>query len=986
MTLRRFAFVLLIALPVSVWADQANPIPVEEALEMFVHPEDVRIEIVAAEPEVFDPVALCFDAQARLYVVEDSGYPTIGLEGEAALGKVVLLEDADGDGRYEKRTVFAEGFSFPNGLMPWRGGVLLSCAPELWYLEDTDGDGHADVREAVLTGFSLGGSTQLRTSHPTLGLDNWIHMTNGLSGGEIVSTGYLEGGNGESRATDRNAYPTVKMGNLDLRFNPQTGEVQTFAGQGQFGLAFDDTGRKFVCSNRKHIEQIIFQQGDLSRNPILDFTETVADIPDHGGAARIYALSEATTTAFAHAGTFTAACGVVVYRGDALPETYRGNSFTCDPTGNLVHRDRLVENGGALIAQRVHDGVEFLATTDNWSRPVFLANGPDGALYLCDMYRKSIEHPVYLPPEVAAVTDFRSGEDRGRIYRITAVDASASGAAVQAATFTGQNADAVVARLKDPGGWVRDTAQRLMLEGTVADVETPLRETLEAEGSPLAKVHALSLLDGLGYLNANDLGLGISHSDARVRARALVTLRTHPEFQEPLHEQVAALADDANARVRFLTALALGDFAPPRNLEALSRIAAQNIADRWSQAAVLSSVPDELPAFAKAMLKNAPDNTESFALLSERMGRMLARSADDSGILAFAELLLLREARLPDAVRMAGVYGLCEGVRSAAKLGGTGAALHRLIEAAPPGASDALRSLLSDAEGACEDTNLPSTRRAVAVALLGYTSYDEAGDRLAALLTPRAPQELQLAAVHALGKIEDERVGQVLTAPDRWGAMTSAVRSAAMSAVLARPDRTRALLDQIEAGAIPAWNVDASGRAAMQNSRDEEISKRAKTVFADVKRTNRSEAFNNYKRVLDLAPNLEAGKTVFANNCATCHQYNGVGHEVGPDLTGIASQPKESILLHVIDPNWLLVPGFENFAIETKEGDYLSGLIASETETTLTLKQPLGITTTIQRQDIESMTTASLSMMPEELERGMSDQDLCDLIGFLKGE
>src|SRR5207248_3472379 len=153
--------------------------------------------------------------------------------------------------------------------------------------------------------------------------------------------------------------------------------------------------------------------------------QQVEDIPDHGAACRLYPLSANITTAAFHTGFITSACGVTIYEGSALPEEYRGNSFTCEPAGNLVHRDVLVPDGVTFIAKRAYPTNEFLASPDNWFRPVNLANGPDGALYVCDMYRKTIEHPEYLPEATRKVTDFESGKSMGRIYRIVAANRSA---------------------------------------------------------------------------------------------------------------------------------------------------------------------------------------------------------------------------------------------------------------------------------------------------------------------------------------------------------------------------------------------------------------------------------------------------------------------------------------------------------------------------------------------------------------------------------
>ena len=390
-----------------------------QALASFKVEPGLRVDLVAAEPLVADPVAMAFDEKGRLFVVENRGYPTGPGPGNPPAGVIVLLEDRHGNGHFDRRTVFAEGLTFPNGIMPWKGGVFVTCAPDLLYLKDTDGDGKADVRRVVFTGFSTNGSTQLRVSHPTLGMDNWVYLTSGLTGGKITSPEYPDRAPIDSKS--------------DFRFRPETDQYETTDGRAQFGMTFDDFGNRFICMNRVQVQHVVLPSRYLRRNPNLVFFGAVQNLPEEmtpdllkgdGEAARVYPLSHNITTADSHAGTFTAACGVMIYRAKTLPEPYWGNAFSCKPTGNLIHRDLLTRAGASFIARRSPEQVEFVASTDDWFRPVFLTTGPDGAIYVCDMYRKTIEHPDYLPDEVRKHTDFVSGKDKGRIYRITSIKAA----------------------------------------------------------------------------------------------------------------------------------------------------------------------------------------------------------------------------------------------------------------------------------------------------------------------------------------------------------------------------------------------------------------------------------------------------------------------------------------------------------------------------------------------------------------------------------
>ena len=399
-----------------VAAPLPSPLSPADALKAFEVVPGLRVELVAAEPLVASPCAIAFDAKGRLFVAENRGYPIGPKEGEKPVGVIALLEDTDKDGRMDKRTVFADGLTFPNGVLPWDGGVIVTCAPDVLFLKDNDGDGVADERKVLLTGFATTGSTQLRVNAPTIGPDGLIYLAAGLSGGSVTCPEHPE-------------RPPLKM-TSDIRFHPKTLEVELVDGKSQYGMSFDVFGNRFICMNRVPVQHVVFDSKWLKRNPRLAFSETVQDCNErnafngiNGGhdGVRLFPVSSNITTADGHAGSFSAACGVKIWQGKSLltPECAAA-VFSCDPTGNLVHADQLTAKGATFTASPLYQGREFLASRDDWFRPVFLAKGLEGALYIADMYRKVIEHPDYLPEEVRKNTDFESGKNLGRIWRVRA--------------------------------------------------------------------------------------------------------------------------------------------------------------------------------------------------------------------------------------------------------------------------------------------------------------------------------------------------------------------------------------------------------------------------------------------------------------------------------------------------------------------------------------------------------------------------------------
>lgn len=237
----RFIGVLLTLSRIVHAATLPSPLSPEDALRAFEVAPGLRVELVAAEPLIQSPCALAFDDRGRLFVAENRGYPIGTPEGQPGAGVIALLEDTDGDGRMDRRTAFAEGLSFPNGVLPLKDGVIVTCAPDVLFLRDTKGTGRADERRVLLTGFATTGSTQLRVNCPTIGPDGWIYLAAGLSGGTVSCPEHPE-------------RPPLRMTG-DVRFHPETLEVEPVDGRSQYGMAFDEAGRRFICMNRLPVQQ-----------------------------------------------------------------------------------------------------------------------------------------------------------------------------------------------------------------------------------------------------------------------------------------------------------------------------------------------------------------------------------------------------------------------------------------------------------------------------------------------------------------------------------------------------------------------------------------------------------------------------------------------------------------------------------------------------------------------------------------------------------
>jgi len=935
-----------------------------DAHKAFETEPGFTVELVAAEPLVIDPVALAFDENGRLFIAEDRDYPTGSPDGRP-LGVIAMLEDTDGDGRMDKRTEFATGIKFPNGVMCWRGGVIVTASPDLFWLRDTNGDGKADVKEILLTGFDTNSTSQLRANDPTLGPDGWVYLAGGLRGGKVFSP--------------KRPGVIVDTDTGDVRFRPDTGELELVAGKSQFGLAFDDAGNRFACMNRIQSQHALLPLRYLSRNPQMTSPGVLQNCPEilennlmtryTAGAVRYYPISENLTTADSHFGTYSAACAIHIYRGDNLPMEYRGAAFSCDPTGNLVRGDRLEKVGGTFAARRIHEGTEALRSRDNWFRPVFLADGPDGALYVADMYRKTIEHPEYLPGDVRKHTDFEGGKDKGRIWRLGAT----SGDSRRAWPAVGTNSARLIAELSSPMPWWRDTAFRLLVERHDTSLGGELRKSFRKNAAAGPAVLHLRLLEILGGLDDETLARALKHSQPAVRQNAVLLAELRLTRSPKLRKQVLALSDDPDPHVRFQAALSLGEVRDARVVPALARIVSQHPSDRWTRAAILSSLPDHTDALAMlAEIARRPSADDGMAAFARDLGRQLGSGlAEEQQSTALGELgTRLQSAGL--TAQIAATLGFASADT---------AAFLRLLS------NDATRltPLFAHARALVVSDQTSVGVKTYAVELLAFDASPEAGALLVGLLNPTHRKEEQGASARAL--VQPSRLALLapLLAAERWNAYTPVVRQMFLERLVARPEFAGLMLDAVESGAIPINALTAGQRDQLRKLKNPEAQARAQKLLA-APGGNREAAFTQAKAVLQLTPAPANGRGVFEKSCAACHRLNQQGIAVGPDLFDIRNQPKESILYHIIIPEAEIAPNFVSYECEMKDGRTLSGLLASESSGNITLRMAQGVEEVVSRAQISRLAASRLSLMPQEMEKAMTSQELADLLAYLKGE
>ncbi|HNQ72819.1 MAG TPA: HEAT repeat domain-containing protein [Verrucomicrobiota bacterium] len=561
--------------------DMPPPQTPAAALASFRLPPGFRIELVAAEPLVVDPVYLDWDARGRLWVVEMRDYP-LGLDGRGQPGGVVkFLEDTDGDGRYDKATTFLEGVAFPTSVMPWRNGVLVAAAPDLIYAEDTDGDGRADLRRVLFTGFTPG-NQQHRFNGFEWGLDGWIYAANGDSGGQVKSllTGQL-----------------LPISGRDVRFHPDTGAMETVSAQTQYGRRRDDWGHWFGNNNPTWLWHVTLPEHYLRRNPRLAVKHVVHVLANYDDPTRVFPVSApmARPNQPWSLNHVTSGCSPSPYRDDLFGPAFATSVFISEPVHNVVHREVLVRDGAGFRSHRApgEEQSEFLASTDHWFRPITVRTGPDGALYVADMYRFVLEHPEWISPELLARLEVRAGEDRGRIYRVVPEGRPRR----TIPNLARMNQRELVAALDSPNGWQRDVAQQLLCAPAEPTVVAALQNLLTLSHAPQVRLQALATLGVLDAMSPALVLTALADPHPEVRCEALRQSEACAGRHPDIFPAIAALAADGEAPVRLQAAFSLGAWPAAQSEPVLRELAARPDADELLRVAVMSSLRPESALF-----------------------------------------------------------------------------------------------------------------------------------------------------------------------------------------------------------------------------------------------------------------------------------------------------------------------------------------------------------------------------------------------------
>lgn len=942
-------------------AGPARPKSPQASLKCIEVPEGFEVQLVAAEPLVRDPVAFDWGPDGALYVVEMADYPE-GMDGNGQPGgRLRVLHDTDADGVYDKSAVLVEGLNFPTGVMVWRDGVLITAAPDILYVEDADGDGRAETPQVLFTGFGLG-NQQHRVNGLVYGLDHWVYLANGSSGGEVSASGSKD---------------TIDVRGRDIRIDPDAGRIDLVAGQTQYGRDRDDWGNWFGCNNPNPIFHFVLDDRYLRRNPHFVPPVSLRDILE--GNRRVFPIGPVIShcdTSIRPLGAptiFTSAGSTIVYRDDLFGPAYLENTFTSEPAYNLIHRRRLTPDGITFRSERIagEEQSEFFRSSDPWCRPTRIRVGPDGALYVADMYRRVIEHPKWIDDELEKQIDVRDGHERGRLYRIRPVGLPER----ELDRLETSGPRDLVAALESPSGVRRDLAQRMLIWRGDGRCEKPLEELAAGSGQPLARLHALCTLDGLGALRPQIVIAALSDPHPGVRRHAIRLAEPFLSLGDSnLEAALARLVEDPDLHVQLQLAYTLGEWDSTAAHHLLGRLAVRHAGDPYLRSAAISSLtPQNLAAVFDEVLPHLGSATAgalvrplfaSAATFGDKQlqRRLLATTTDVKTSADPAPWQLDALAELLDAKRHQGVSP------------------GEVLASVPV---EAVEMLLITARKWIADPEITGERKRFALRLLMTPGLGSEGDLdlVAGLLSPQCSPETQSFAASAL-----ERRGDPAAIERLLGSLNEqppALRSAVLDILFRLKEGPTRLLEEIDQGTLPPSLLDASRRRRLMEHQAADVRRRAEQVFAVELDRDRDQVLKDHRHVAGLLGDPVHGREVFEKQCAACHRLGEIGHPIGSDLTTLRDRTPAALLIAILDPNRAVEPRYQEYELETREGRIFTGVILSETGNHVVLGTADGKRHTILREQIEQLRTNSRSLMPEGLEKDLSEQQLADVIAYV---
>ena len=975
-------------------SDAPKPLSPAESLKTVRLPDGFRLELVAAEPLIRQPSGICWDAGGNLFVAELHGYNREGqfdieelnktgkldrvvrriAANEDAMhraeaeqvGTVKKMIDDNGDGLMDRVEIWANGIPACLGICPARDGIIAVCAPDIIFLADRNGDGKAEIKQTLFTGFKVG-VIERRINSPQWGPDNWI---------------YIDGGQG-GRITGPKLTAPVNLPVTGFRIKPDGSAIEPISGHtSTYGFTFNDDGDRFVISTGTPAIQVaplpwryLSRNADIavraSRRNAANYNSTFPTSQPHPwrtkraadpGFGKYYRDRYGAAESIPN-GYFTSACSPLVYTDNALPGL-RGQMLSCAPAQNFVHRSVIHRDGVVLNVRRLAEESksEFLTSTDIWFHPIHLSIGPEGAIYIADFYREIIEDYSAIPRYLQQQYGLDDGRDHGRVWRLVHKDMPSP----QSSKMAKLNNTELGSELFSPRFWRRQTARRLLAERNEIKPLNSLsgiaRQTMQSNDTA-GTINALYTLDAIGQLTDELLIDALDHAQPGVRRHALRLAESRFDNIRAHFREALKKVNDPSPMVRLQLAFSLGEFNDISATRALAEMAKQYLGETWLDGAILSSLGGRSSDMLNILLASEPEKIGKARGLVHRLCSAISSRMIGSEI---SDVIKLVEHMNDRDLQFECLNGLRAPLKSATRINISDAQLETLTLLSTEGHPE-LRGVATDL-----------------IRLMKLESDEERRIRLEKTLKEVAdvqkPIDQRLVSVRSLANENDPSIATGLLAV--YPGATPTVRSAILDIAFARKGFFPAIIRAMENGQLPPAVLSAVQRSALIQAGND-LTKRAKESFAKIRSPN-AERIRQYNEALTVERDTAAGQKIFNQHCATCHMAHDIGFAVGPDLTAEFRRAEETIVHDILAPSSRIVGGYETYTAEIRDGRVLSGVLAAESASSLTLSLAGGVKLDVLRKDIKSLNALDVSLMPESLGTVLKPSDVANVIAWLR--
>ncbi|NNE00068.1 MAG: c-type cytochrome [Pirellulaceae bacterium] len=953
--------------------DAAQPLPPTEAAATMSVPDGFRVTLFAGEPDVMQPIGFCLDDRGRLWVAEAYNYPK---HGDKSGDRIVILEDTDGDGRHDKRTVFYDQLNYVSGIEIGFGGVWVMTPPYMYFIPDADGDDRPDAKPTVLLdGFGNHANAHNMANAFAWGPDGWLYATHGRTNWSMI---------GKPGTPDNQR---VRFDGGVWRYHPTRHVWEPYADgtTNPWGIDWNDYGHAFICNCvNPHLFQVIQGahyepwRGRKSSQFAYQRIDTIADHLHFVGLGNVRngIGSDAEDTA----GGGHAHCGTMIYLGDSFPDSYRNQLFTNNIHGRRINNDLLRRQGSGYTAAH---GPDLMKSNDPWFMGVTLTYGPNGEVYVIDWSDTGECHSTR-----------NTQRQTGRVFRISYLKTQ-----LDRVDLTSKTNDELVALQLHKNDWLVRHARRLLQERAVASDLTAVGDSLHAmfdtQTHIPTKLRALWALHSIGQADVTFLRALLSHADENIRSWAITLLGEGRKISDHTANQLADLAAD--------------DPSPLVRLSLASLLQRLPLADRWLIAESLASHGEDasdqnLPLMIWYGVEPLIDeNLERYVSLGTdsaisrvriNVARRITESDQcDDGLELYSRWVSdFNEPTVTSDVLNGILLGL-EGRRRIAMPPSWRKAFDRLRASDDPQVTEqAMRlALRMGDDRAVEvltataiDSKQSDRVRNQAIVALVDSKQPGIESMLLTMLDDDATREQSLASLAAFNQ-----PGTADAILSRYGQFSEAEKRAAVATLASRNQWAARLISAVQSNQIPVTDITAFTARQIRSLADAELTDHLNELWGDVRETRRDRAreIDKMKRWLTAdviaGADLSRGEALFKKQCSNCHRFFGEGGEIGPDITGAQRNNVDYMLENMVDPSASVSKDYRMHIVQTVDGRLITGLIESQDNRAITL-----LTTNerivIPRGEIESQKLSDVSIMPNGLLDTMTEQDIRDLMGYLQ--